>query len=281
MLTSKYWFLAVKRAVEVSNIMPTKHKETITMPYELVYHQKTDYCTLFPQFNIAYICRHHFDNKDIDSWVSKSLKYIAVGSCLKSDKLLFYLPLSKQLLTCGEGYCFDLFSPSGPQFGQYHENDFEFTTKSAQHNIHSTPTHESNATAYMISDNTYIQVRILDVLINEEDKPYTDQTVKTGDIHQLMHNELQGHDLSANPQIIHDTQKLLFPNLPLINHDSKETLYLHQVMSCPKQGFLHRDDNNNWTFIACRTIKGGTIPLPNFSLLVDSMVANKNHSRAR
>ena len=55
MLPTKYWFFAVKRAVEVANIMPTKHNNTLTTPFELVYKQKPDYRTLLPMFSVAYI----------------------------------------------------------------------------------------------------------------------------------------------------------------------------------------------------------------------------------
>ena len=43
MLPTKYWFFAVKRAVEVLNMMPIKHKEKITTPYEQVFKVKPDF----------------------------------------------------------------------------------------------------------------------------------------------------------------------------------------------------------------------------------------------
>ena len=274
MLPTKYCFFAVKRAIEISNIMPTKHKNKVTTPYELVYKRKPDFRQLFPQFSIAYIRQHRQDNKDIDSWTAKSLKCIVVGSCSKSNGLLFYHPPSKQLLTCSDGYRFDPFSPSGPQFGEFHEHDFEFTTKSAISNIHSTPTHVFNDTAFIKSNDNYEQVRILDMPIDEDIDPYTVQHIENGNILQLMHDELHDHDPNANPKDAQDNLQVPFPHLPWVQHKAKITLYLPHIMTRPKQGYLNHEDNT-WSFIAGRTKKGRTIPLPNFPLLIDSLVANK------
>ena len=45
MLPTTYWYFAIKRAVEVSNVMPIqfKNKQTITTPYERVFNKKVDY----------------------------------------------------------------------------------------------------------------------------------------------------------------------------------------------------------------------------------------------
>ena len=56
LLSSKYWYYAVKRAVEISNIMPTTHiKNKTTTIHELLYQEKVDYQCLFPMFSVAYI----------------------------------------------------------------------------------------------------------------------------------------------------------------------------------------------------------------------------------
>ena len=89
-----------------------------------------------------------------------------------------------------------------------------------------------------------------------------------------MHKELLDHDPTANAQQIQDTLQFPFPHHPWMKYMAKTTLYLPQLMNRPKQGYLQHIDNN-WTFIAGRTKKGGTIDLPNFSLSVDSMIANK------
>jgi hypothetical protein len=98
MLPSSYWYFAVKRAVEVSNVMPLQFKDStkVTTPYERVFCKKVDYRMLFPMFSLAYIKQHREQGQDKNSWVSKSLKCIVVGKCNKSNSLIFYHPPSKQ-----------------------------------------------------------------------------------------------------------------------------------------------------------------------------------------
>ena len=89
-----------------------------------------------------------------------------------------------------------------------------------------------------------------------------------------MHDELFDHDPTSNPKEIQDNLQTPFPHLPWVQHNAKITLYLPHIMTQPKQGYLS-NDNNSWSFLAGRTKKGGTIPLPNFPLLIDSLIANK------
>lgn len=53
----------------------------------------------------------------VNKFESQTIKAIWVGKCPKSDRLLFYHPESKTILTDADGHRFDNFSPSGPQFG--------------------------------------------------------------------------------------------------------------------------------------------------------------------
>jgi dUTP pyrophosphatase len=116
-LPAKYWFFGVKRACEVLNLMPIKRHDKITTPFEVVYKKKANYRSLFPMFSTAYIKQVQEDGPG-HKWKSRSLKCICVGTCPDSDALLFYHPPSKQTLSCADGYRFDSFSPSGPQFGE-------------------------------------------------------------------------------------------------------------------------------------------------------------------
>lgn len=51
LLPTKYWFFALKRAVEIMNILPTKHEGGIvSTPFEYVHNKKVDYRQLFPIF---------------------------------------------------------------------------------------------------------------------------------------------------------------------------------------------------------------------------------------
>ena len=248
MLPTKYWYFAVKRAVEISNIMPTKHKSKITTPYELVYNKKPDYRVLIPMFSIAYIRQHRQNNKDLDSWSSRSLKCILVGTCPQSDGLIFYHPPSKQTLTCRDGYRFDPHSPAGPKFSQQHEGDFDFTTKSALHNIHHAPTHELDSTAFLEIDNIYRKVNILDVPTDEDDQPYIVQDQTTGDIHEVLYDELLDHDPTEDAQKIQDSLQTPFPHLPC-QHGSSTT---------PKQHYTYpiTCKNQNKAFYSIKTTNG-------------------------
>ena len=198
-----------------------------------------------------------------------------VGSCPQSDGLLFYHPPSKQLLTCGDGYRFDTHSPAGPQFGQNYEGDFEFTCKSATHNIHQRPSHEINSTAYIIIDDKYTKVTILDIPTDEDDEPFTVQEVDSGNIHQLLQEEIYDHDPTVDPMLMQKNQKVPFPQYPWLKNEAKVTIYLPNQMQKPKQGYLQVSEQGEWTFLIGRGRKGGSIDLPNFSLLAESMIANK------
>ena len=43
MLPTTYWWFALKRACEVSNLMPINLNETVITPFEQVYNRKADY----------------------------------------------------------------------------------------------------------------------------------------------------------------------------------------------------------------------------------------------
>ena len=68
LLPTKYWFLAIKGAAEITNILPTKNKEKITTPFESVYNEKVDYRTLFPMFSVAYIRQMREQGTNKSKW---------------------------------------------------------------------------------------------------------------------------------------------------------------------------------------------------------------------
>ena len=267
MLPSTYWYLAIKRACEVLNIMPVRHQNN-------VYKKKVDYRSLIPLFCIAYIKQPRFEGQDKNSWASKSLKCILVGKCDKSDSLLFYHPPSKQLLSCADGYRLDTHSPPGPHFDQHYDGDFIFNLKSDDNQaIHQPPSHEENSTIYFqTTPGSYTAGTILSIPINEETEPYIIQQTDTGDIHEMLADEITDHDPNSNPSDFNTS--LPFPHLPWIQHDEKATLYLPHIMAKPKQGYLQYT-NNSWTFIPGRNKNHEPIPLPQFETLADSMVNNK------
>ena len=283
MLPTKYWWFALKRACEVSNVMPTMINNKVSTPYELVYKRKVDYRCLLPQFCLAYIRQVREEGgSHKNKWLNKNLKCILVGKCDKSDSLLFYHPPSKQILSCADGYRFDTTSPAGPQFGEHFDGDFIFTTKSAMSTIHRPPKHDENSTAFIQDEENkdqYHQVTILSVPIDDDKEPYTVQYVNSGNIIQCFEHELRDHDPSVSPiDVPTATPHAPFPHMQWLHHKSKVTLYLPTIMPKPKQGHLIYDETTKeWSFKPGRKLTSKTEPisLPNFEEIGPSMVNNK------
>jgi hypothetical protein len=277
-LPTDYWYFAIKRACEVSNIMPTKVNSKLTTPYELVFQQKVDYRCLIPIFCTSYIKQHRkTGGSHKNKWLNRTLKCILVGKCPKSDSLLFYHPPSKQTLSCSEGYRFDTSTPSGPQFGEHYNGDFFFNTKSALSTVHRPPAHEENATVYFPDEQgAYIEAKVLHVPIKEDSEPYTIQSVISGDIHEYLGEELLDHDLTNVPSNDPDKGAPLFPNMTWIKENAKATLYLPATMPKPQQGRLRlNSETNMWQFWPGRVDRIPPIDLPNFDSIAPSMVHNR------
>ena len=276
MLPSKYWYFALKRSVEVLNMMPRTHNGTITTPFEQAFHIKPDYRNLLPMFCTAYI-RQERDTggQHKNSWSSKSLKCILVGKCNSSDSLLFYHPPSKQTLSCADGFRLDTVCPPGPQFSESYDGDFIFTTRSALDVIHRPPTHEQSNTVFTKHDEKYYSAKVLSVPIDDNDDPYILQLNDTDEIIEAMECDILDHDPSS-PTIPITTSSHPFPEYTWIQHNAKVTLYLSDHMPKPKQGHLVHDTiNNTWTFSPGHHFKQDILPLPNFPLLVSSLIINK------
>ena len=169
LLPSSFWFFAVKRAVEIANILPVESSSGIIYtPYERAYKRKVDFRSLFPMFSKAYVkTETEVGGSHLNKFKSQTLKTICVGRCPKSDSLLFYHPPSKTILSNADGYRFDNHTASGPQFGLHYDGGFYIPRKSNTP-IHQRPSHEENDTAYLKRNNKYIPVTVLQVPIDEE-----------------------------------------------------------------------------------------------------------------
>ena len=280
MLPSKYWFFAVKRAVEVCNILPTKHLDTITTPYELVFKKQVDYRQLFPMFSVAYIKQvRETGGNHKNKWLSQSLKCICVGKCPHSDALLFYHPPSRQTISCADNYKFDTITPPGPHFGEKYDGNFFLTTSPSMQDLHITPTHEENSTIYIKTSTTpiaYTQATVLSIPLDESNEPYTLQEKQSGNIVQHLASELIDHDPTSAP-IEEPTDKSPFPHIPWIKSGARATIYLQDRMLEPKQGYLLRQENHQWVFAQGRSKTphpSKLISLPNFQELAQSLLYN-------
>jgi deoxyuridine 5'-triphosphate nucleotidohydrolase len=274
LLPSQFWYFAIKRACEVSNLLPTSHMQNPTTPHELVYKKPADYRQLFPMFSTAYIKQVREQGTGKNKWSSQSLKCIVVGQCPDSNGLLFYHPQSKQTLTCGDGYKFDTFSPSGIQFELKFDAGFVLSTESTMAALHRPPTHEEGTVGYIKSNDTHVKVNILSTPIDDDNENYVVQETDSGDIHELLAEQILDHNPDADPTTL--TTTVPFPHLPWIQHDEKATLYLPDRMQHPKQGILKRKENGEWTFTPGR--RNSTHPpmdLKDFATIAESMVNNR------
>ena len=261
LLPSYYWYFALRRACEVGNILPTNHiKGTITTPHELVFRTKVDYRTLFPMFSLAFIKFPPRRQDDGNKWSSKTVKGIVVGCCPRSDGLLFYIPGQKQLISCGKGYKFDPSTPSGPQFNEKFENTFYFTTRaSTEAALHCTPTYQQQETVYVATNGNYVQAHVLDIPIDDDNEPYTLQTVETGEIIQ----ELASNIHQSLPQESTESLPSATPTYPWLKNQAKVTMILPTTDNQPKHGFLECN-GDQWYFLPGHKQIHPPIPLPNF-----------------
>ena len=272
LLPAKYWYFALKRAIEVSNISPIKLHNKITTPFEAVHDQKVDLCQLFPIFSTSYIKQETQHGKHKSKWTSQSLKVICVGSCPNSDGLLFYHPSTKTILSCADNYRFDMYLPAGPQFGETYDGRLSITTKSSLQNIHTAPSHQANDTVYFISSEKSYPATILSSPFNEDEDPYVIQLKKSGNIMHVMNTELSESNPDGPLQ-----EKDCFNNLiPWCTHDKKITLCLPTFDHKPKQGHLHHSNaDGEWYFIPGRKKTNTPIHLSQFQEKAISMYHNK------
>jgi hypothetical protein len=245
LLPSNFWFFAVKRAVEISNILPVETKEgLIYTPYEHTYKKKVDFRNLFPMFSKAYVkITTEKGGSHKNKFSTQSLKVICVGKCPKSNSLLFYHPDSKQLISDADSHRFDKFSPSGPQFGLKYDGSFMMTQKSDEQ-IHQSPTHELEDTAYIRINNKIKPVTILSIHINDDDDLYTVQEKSSDIIREIPSSEMLDHDPTTTPS---DSNVPVNQMYPWIQDNSHATLFLSKQWTRPKQGILHKKDNK-WYF---------------------------------
>jgi hypothetical protein len=274
LLPSKFWYLAVKRACEVTNMLPINRFNVITSPFEAVYKKKVDYRNLFLMFSVAYIRQMREDGTSKLKWINRSLKCIVVGQCPKSDGLLFYHPPSKQMLSCSDGYKFDSFTPAGPQFKLTYDGRFIFNTKASTTSIHRPPTHEQGQKAFILTDDgTYKKVNVLSVPVNKDNENYVVQETESGDIHELESNNIFDHDPSITPAEAPNPSSP-FPHITWLKHNCKATMYLKDKMQYSQQGRIKLIDNK-WKFFPGHKGIQPPIELTDFEQLAKSLIENK------
>ena len=98
LLPTRFWYFAIRQAVQVHNYTPIKVDGVDTTPHELLYGKKPDYRNLFPMFSLAYVKRRKDGKKHRTKAMSQTIRCICVGNDHKSDGRLFYVPHSKGLI---------------------------------------------------------------------------------------------------------------------------------------------------------------------------------------
>ena len=186
----------MKRAVEVSNMLPTFHMKTAnpTTPHELFYGEKPDLRTLVPMFSVAYITQ-----PNLSKYHSNAIKCICVGRCSTSNGLKFYHPPTKRLFTNGNVVKFDLTLPVGPQFNESYDGSFTFTSKADLDSIlHRPLPFADSGTVHATHPNTNKTTKA--VVINSPFDPTTDPYIlklDDGTLSQHMTEDIIDHDPKA------------------------------------------------------------------------------------
>ena len=279
LLPSTFWWYAIKRAVEVTNILPTSHlnRNKPSTPFEIVFNKKVDYRVLFPMFCTARVRRDKMVGGDHkNKWVGRSMHCILVGTDHKSDGLLFYHPATKHTYVANNGFRFNTYMPAGPTFGYQYDGNFTWNTKAATMQPHMPMAHEDNDTVFCKVNGEYKESKVLASPFDDEIETYTVQVVDTGDIIELTPPEIHTTNPEATPSDDPTDATIPIAMLPWIKHKAKATLYLNH-MTGPKQGRL-MCDKDEWTFIPGRSTASSVnkaIALPEFLDLAQSMVTNK------
>ena len=234
LLPSNYWWLAMKRAVEVSNMLPTFHLKTDnpTTPHELFYGENQTF-EHSPQCS---------PSPTLHNLVSlNAIKCICVGRCSISNGLKFYHPPTKRLFTDGNVVKFDLTLPAGPQFNESYDGSFTFTSKADLDSIlHRPLPFTDSSTVYATNPNTNTSSKA--TVINSPFDPTTDPYIlkfDDGPISQHMTEDINDHD--PKTPLVDSTTPQAHPVLPWIKHDAKVTLS-HPSLT-PKWDYLQCNKN--------------------------------------
>ena len=134
LLPTKFWYFAIRQAVQVHNYTPIKVDGIDTTPHEVLYGQKPDYRNLFPMFSLANVKRRKDGKKHRGKIMSQTIQAICVGNDDKSDGRLFYIPHSKGLVGSAD-YVLDPVPPSGPLCNIEYDGGIHFNLYSEDQDI--------------------------------------------------------------------------------------------------------------------------------------------------
>jgi hypothetical protein len=279
LLPRQFWFHALKYAVHVSNYLPVKMTNGhISTPHELAHGTSPDYRKLIPIFSVAYTKVDTSMATQTNGLVtSQTVPTILIGFDDQSDGCLFYNPATKNIISSSD-YRLDHSRPSGPMFNLPSESStFGFSLYNPdQMQNQNLPPLSLGDQVFIQHDNTdvpSIPATVLSVPLTDS-LPYTVQ-LENGQIKEEYLSSLSLHSPTSD---VNSTHSLTPPHssIPWIQHGAKVTIYLTNKMTPPKQGFLHKSNTNQWSFIPGRAAlhnnRNQPIPLPDFERVAPSLV---------
>jgi hypothetical protein len=279
LLPRQFWFHALKYAVHVSNYLPVKLTNgQISTPHELAHGTSPDYRKLIPIFAVGHTKVNTSTATTNNSLVnSQTIPTILIGLDDQSDGCLFYNPATKHIISSSD-YRLDHSRPSGPIFNlPYETGTFGFSLYSPEtQNQQSIPPFNLGDQVFVqrTTNDTPIQATILGIPLTDT-LPYTVQ-LPNGQVQEENLSSLSLHAPTSHDNNSHPTPPPLSSQYPWIAHGAKVTIFLTNKMTTPKQGFLHKSNTNQWSFIPGRSAlhnnKNQPIPLPNFEQAAPSLV---------
>ena len=275
LLPSSYWWLAMKRAVEVSNTLPTFHIDTPspTTPHELFYGEQPDLRALVPMFTPAWVTQ-----PSLSKFHTNSLLCICVGRCPTSNGLLFYHPPTKRTFTEADSIKFDFTFPAGPRFNEKYDGSFTFTSRADLDNIlHRPSPFNIDETVFVKhpDNDKYTKASIFHSPFDASAQPFTVR-FPDGSLSQHMADDILDHDPDA--PLIEPSPAQADPLLPWIKHDAKVTFSHPALGPQHKWGFLQHDPSapteSAWSFVAGKNKTGQTVELPNFRQIIPTLLTS-------
>lgn len=232
LLLTRFWYFAIRQAVQVHNYSPIHIDGRDTTPHEMMYGYKPDYRNLMPMFLVAYIKRKRDGKKHRSKAMSQTIQGICMGNDPQSDGRLFYIPQYKSLVVSAD-YILDPIS--GPICNLEYDGGIQFNFYSEGNKMMSSPAYKINDTVQCLPTGKYAVVTKLD--FQGTDFYYRIKYLTSGTIVTREESELS--DVLATESAPN------IANLPWVKDNNKVTVYFPSFMKCAKQGYLRRI-NNSW-----------------------------------
>ena len=257
LLPSTFWWLALKRATEISNYLPIRINNKFTTPFELTYGEKPDLRNITQMFSVAYLSRYKDGNISRKTLHSHSIRAILVGRDPTSTAYLFYHPGTKRTLT-SDDFTIDESLPSGPAFRLEYDGGLYFNRYTDYNDKLRPPQFTPQQKIFITSCTPALPGEILTIPSSPVDRIYTVQ-LSDGSIHQYMEHQISASD----PTLLLDSNNPPTTYFPTwINNITKATLYL-KSMKKPLRGLLILKDNE-WYFRHGTKSTNNSIHLPDF-----------------